>query len=353
MDLTVLNSDFEKIGVIDDFTSLIWHRKFYTSGIFKINLPQTENNLALIKEKNLIHKPGSDEVGIIDTYYYSKDAEGRETIEASGYFLTGTLARRIVSRLTTLYATYRDAMRIMVDQNAITTEEKRIIPHLILSQVEEDTAEKHQLQATGKNLLSYLEKISRVAETGFKCRYMRTHMEFYTYTGKDRSRNQSENPRVIFAAEYDNLGTSEYTYNETEKVTSAYVAGEGEGAARTIIEVDNGSTGLDRYETFIESGSSREENMTDAQYLQLLTQDGLKVLLPAAENFAGTMTDSKTTVYKQDFDLGDIVTIFSKRWNKELSVRITEVEEVNDTRGELIFVYFGTTERTLADILHE
>lgn len=353
MDLTVLNQDFEKIGVIDDFSSLIWHRKFYTSGIFKLNLPQTENNLALVQEKNIIHKPGSDEAGIIDTYYFSRDEEGSETIEVSGYFLTGVLARRIVPGLTTLYATYRDAMRSLVDQNAITTNAKRAIPHLALSEASEDTSEKQRLQVTGKNLLTYLGKISQVAEIGFKCRYMRTHMEFYTYTGTDRSRGQSENPRVIFAHEYDNLGSTEYTYNETEKVTAAYVGGEGEGAARTIIEVDNGATGLDRYETFVDANSSREDGMTDAEYLQLLTQTGLEVITPAAENFAGTMINSRTTIYKQDFDLGDIVTIFSKRWNKELSVRITEVEEVNDTTGERIVVYFGSTERTLADILNE
>lgn len=353
MDLTVLNRDFEKIGIIDDFTSLIWHRKFYTSGTFKINMPMTDNNLALVQENNIIHKPGSDEAGIVDNYYYRNDEQGRETIEASGYFLTGSLARRIIPALTILYGSYRSCMRNLVDQNAITTEEKRVIPHLVLSDDEEDTTDKQRLQVVGKNLLTYLGKISQVAETGFKCRYMRTYMEFCTYTGADRSRGQSENPRVIFAHEYDNLGATEYTYNEIDSITAAYVAGEGEGTARTIVEVDNGATGLDRYETFAESGSSREEGMTDTEYLQILTQEGLEVITPAAENFAGTIVNSQTTIYKQDYDLGDIVTIFNKKWNKELSVRITEVEEVNDTNGEKIVVYFGSTERTLADILNE
>lgn len=353
MDLTVLNRNFERIGVIDDFTSLIWHPKFYTAGVFKINLPMTDNNLALVQEKNIIHKPGSDEAGIVDNYYYSSDEEGRETIEASGYFLTGLLGRRIVPKLTTFYASYRDAMRSLVDQNAITTDAKRVIPHLKLADVEADTAEKKRLQVTGKNLLSYLGKLSQVAEIGFKCRYMRTHMEFYTYTGQDRSRRQSINPRVIFAHEYDNLGGTEYTYNEIDTITAAYVGGEGEGAARTIIEVDSGATGLDRYEVFVDSGATREEGMTDAEYLRILNQEGLEVITPAAENFAGSMVNSRTTIYKQDFDLGDVVTVFNKRWNKELSVRITEVEEVNDTSGERIVVYFGSTERTIADILNE
>lgn len=353
MDLTVLNQDFEKIGIIDDFTSLIWHRKFYTAGTFKINMPMTENNLALVQRKNIIHKPGSDEAGIVDNYYYTNDEEGKETIEASGYFLTGVLARRIIPALTVLYGSYRNCMRSLVDQNAITTESKRKIPHLVLSEDEEDKADKQRLQVTGQNLLTYLGKISQVAETGFKCRYMRTYMDFYTYTGADRSRNQSENPRVIFAHEYDNLGSTEYTYSEIEMITAAYVGGEGEGAARTIVEVDNGATGLDRYETFVDARASRDEEMTNAEYLELLNEEGLEVITPAAENFAGTVIESRTTIYKQDYDLGDIVTVFNKRWSKELSVRITEVEEVNDTSGEKIVVYFGSTERTLADILNE
>lgn len=353
MDLSILNSDFKKIGVIDDFTSLIWHRKFFTAGIFKLNMPQTENNLALIKENYIIHKPGADEAGIIDTYYYSRDEEGKETIEASGYFLTGILARRIVPSLTVFNATYRDVMRSLVDQNAITTSAKRAIPHLVLATAEADTAQKQELQVTGKNLLTYIGNVALVAEIGFKILYKRTHMEFYTYKGTDRSRNQSDDPRVIFAAEYDNIGSTEYTYNGTDKITSAYVAGEGEGSARTIIEVDNGETGLDRYETFVDSRSSREEDMTDAQYLESLRQDGLEVLSPAAENFAGDATESGTTVYKQDYDLGDIVTIFNKKWNKELSARITEIEEIDDTSGQRIVVYFGSTEKTLADILNE
>ena len=52
MDLIVYEN-FEKIGVIDDFESSIWHRKYYTSGIFKLKLPATDENLSLVKDKRL------------------------------------------------------------------------------------------------------------------------------------------------------------------------------------------------------------------------------------------------------------------------------------------------------------
>jgi len=353
MNLIVLNTDFEKIGVIDDFTSLIWHRKHYTSGVFKLKLPATSENLELIKEQRIIHKPDDDEAGIVDSYYLKRDADGKENIEASGYFLTGILARRIIPKQTTMNLSYRDAMHSLVKNNCVNTTENRVIPGLQMPVLDADTAEKTRLQVTGKNLLSYIGKVAQVAEIGFKILFKRTYMEFHTYKGVDRSKKQIQNPWVIFSQEYDNLESSEYTYNEVSKVTAAYVAGEGEGADRTVIEVDNGETGLERYETYVDARSGREEGMTDAEYLELLAESGLEVITPAAENFSGTVADSETAVYKQDFDLGDIVTVIDNRWNKEISARITEVEEVDDGNGSRIVIYFGTTEPTLADILKE
>ena len=63
--------------------------------------------------------------------------------------------------------------------------------------------------------------------------------------------------------------------------------------------------------------------------------------------------ESGTTIYKKDWDLGDIVTIFSKRWNKKMSVRITEIEEVDEESGSKIVIYVGSTEPTITDILKE
>lgn len=352
MNLTVLTDKFEKIGAIDDFTSLIWHRKYYTAGIFKLKMPATDHNMDLIVEKRIIHKPGSDEAGIIDQYYLKHEEDGSEYIEANGYFLTGLLARRIIPLQTTLYLSYRDVMHELVDMNCVNTVEKRIIPGLHMPSLSADT-EKVRLQVTGKNLLAYIGNVAQVAEIGFKILFKRTYMEFYTYKGVDRSKNQIENPRVIFSQRYDNLASSEYTYSEVDKATAAYVAGEGEGLDRTVVEVDNGETGFDRYEKYVDARSGREEGMTDGEYLELLNQSGLEILKPAAENFFGDIADSETTVYKEDYDLGDIVTVIDNRWNKEISARITEVEEVDDTSGSRIVVYFGTTEPTLADILKE
>lgn len=351
MDLTILNRNFEKLGVIDETTSVIWHRKYSTSGDFKLTLPQSDNNISLIQKQNLVHKPGSDEAGVIDTFYIKTDDDGKEIIEASGYFLTGLLGRRIIPKKTTLYDTHRNMMHGLVNSNAVTTTENRVITGLSMPTLAADTSPKVRRQVTGKNLLSYLEALSLVSGIGYKICYKRYYMEFCTYKGLDRSVNQSINPRAVFSEEFDNLTAVEYTYSEVDKVTAVYVAGEGEGNNRTIIEVDDGSTGWDRFESWNDARSSREEDMTDEEYLQLLQESGHEVQTPAAENFSGSVVSSDAMTYKKDFDLGDIVTVFSRRFNKKISVRITEVEEVHEGDSNKIVIYVGQTESTISDIL--
>ena len=353
MDLIILNRNFEKQGVIDEIKSLIWHRKYNAAGAFQLIVPASDNNLELIQRQNLIHKPDADEAGVIDTFYIKEDEGGVETIEASGYFLTGLLSRRVVPQQTTFYDTYRNIMHSLVDSNAVNVAAKRVIPGLRMPTLEAETAAKQRLQVTGKNLLTYLEALSTAGDVGFKILYKRSYMEFYTYTGLDKSAGQSVNPRVVFSEEYDNLTASEYAYSEVSKVTSAYVAGEGEGLDRTIVEVDDGSTGWDRFEAFVDDRSSREEGMTDAEYLEMLASKGWEAQTPAAENFSGSTIDSRTTIYKKDWDLGDIVTVFSKRWNKKISVRITEIEEVDEESGSRVVIYVGPTEPMITDVLKE
>ena len=351
MDIAVLDRDFMKKGIIDDFSSLIWHRKYHDTGTFQLTCPATANNLDLIQNQRLLHKPGTDEAGLIDTFSItSKD--GEEEIEASGYFLTGLLKRRIIQPQTTLYDTYAAIMHTLVSSHAAAgAGDLRKLPGLQMPASPDDGGDKVRLQVTGKNLLTYLNALSLASDVGFRIKYMRSYMLFDTYKGIDRSVTQSENARVVFSEEYENLTSSEYSYSELDKITAAYVAGEGEGLDRTIKLVDSGSTGWDRFEEWVDARSSREEGMTDAEYLQLLEADGVEVMAPAAENFSGSVKDSGASAYQQDWDLGDIVTIFNKKWNKKISVRITEVEEVTEDNQSKVVIYVGSTAPTISDVL--
>jgi hypothetical protein len=53
--------------------------------------------------------------------------------------------------------------------------------------------------------------------------------------------------------------------------------------------------------------------------------------------------------YKEDYDLGDIVTNINKKWGVKLDTRIEEIEEVYEDGNEKINVVFGDEAPTIID----
>ena len=95
--------------------------------------------------------------------------------------------------------------------------------------------------------------------------------------------------------------------------------------------------------------------MTDLEYQNKLTERGNEKL---AENkdiqtFNSKINLNSNLIYKEDFDLGDIVTCTSKKWGVTIDSRITEVEEVYESTGKQVNIVFGDNMPTLIDKLKE
>jgi hypothetical protein len=67
------------------------------------------------------------------------------------------------------------------------------------------------------------------------------------------------------------------------------------------------------------------------------------------QTFDSTVNLNSNLMYKQDFDLGDIVTCTSKKWGLTLDTRITEVIEVYEEKGPSVSVTFGNNIPTFID----
>lgn len=147
---------------------------------------------------------------------------------------------------------------------------------------------------------------------------------FEVREGTDRSAGQAENPPTVFRRSYGNIQKAEYTLNDSMAKTTAYVAGHGEGAARTIYVEGAGNTGTGRREIFVDA-----RDVEDAAGLQDRGRTKLSELTPQ-ENFEVTVTSEW---YKRRWDLGDIVTVIDEDTGLTLTERITEVEEAQDTSG--------------------
>lgn len=98
-DVWILNESFQKIGLIDDYTSLIWSRRYYEVGDFELYVRVTEKNLEMLdvdlsSVARFIMRNDTKEVMRIEKIEISVDAEEGDFITASGRDLRELLYQR-------------------------------------------------------------------------------------------------------------------------------------------------------------------------------------------------------------------------------------------------------------------
>jgi hypothetical protein len=140
----------------------------------------------------------------------------------------------------------------------------------------------------------------------------------------------------------NNLTRVNYTRNTQSLKTCAVVAGEGEGINRTVIEVGGGS-GWDLRELIVDAKDIQSTDLTTEQYNALLTQRGSEQLAVngVVESLEAQTQPFVNYTYKDDYDLGDIVTVRKKTWSIETDKRITEVQEIYENGGFTIVPTYG------------
>ena len=199
-------------------------------------------------------------------------------------------------------------------------------------------------QATYKNLLTYLEKLARYAEVGFRVvpDFKSKTMTFETYKGIDRTQAQGENPRVVFSEAYNNLNQAKHNYSDGTMKTKIIVGGTGDGLDRVYVTV-GGGTGFDLREEFLDAKDVNKDELTDAEYLEALRTRGMEYLAEhgTIENFEAEAEADVNFTYEKDYDLGDIVTVKKKKWNTAQNLRITELCEVYEYGGMYVVPTFG------------
>ena len=98
-DVWILNGSFQKLGLIDDYTSLIWSRRYYEVGDFELYVRVTDKNMNLLnvdlsETARFIMRNDTKEVMRIEKVEISVDAEEGDFITASGRDLRCLLYQR-------------------------------------------------------------------------------------------------------------------------------------------------------------------------------------------------------------------------------------------------------------------
>jgi len=356
MELYIFDRELTFIGIIDNFISLRWVRKYYKIGEFELQCALTPDSLALLRRENIIYKKGDNEAGYIETRNLKQDAEGKEILVIKGKFLTGYLNRRIGWGTEIFNSTAEIAMRTLLSHNCISpVNTDRIINGLILGGINGFIGNV-DYQTSYKNLSDEIENLSNISNLGYRIDLdiINKKLIFQIYQGLDRSANQEINPKTVFSKEFENILEHEYTDSLHNYKNLVLIGGIGEGSQRKLVTVGI-SNGLDRFEVFADQKSLSNEVdglvMSDVEYTNLLIGKGNETLAETKEiiTFDSRLNLKANLKYGIDFDLGDIITITSKKWNMTLDSRITEIEEVYEQNGLNINVVFGNNIPTLID----
>lgn len=330
-------------GIIDNFISFTFPRSYTGIGEFQLVIDAYSEMAKRIKDINVISFGKSGKAGII-----VKRIEELNTREGKityiGVQLKGMTSKRLVIPPTgASYLNFTGKSPEYIIANLINsqiinpTNGARAISGTILPYTESETT----IDYSGRysNLAEDLEEIATTYNVGWEANILNGSIYWRIYSGADRTRTQSANTRFLLSYGVDSIGNS--TITQINNIPSyLLVAGQGEGTDRTIIPLDDNSTGLSRTEIFTDARDVSDTDTLLMRGLLKLADYGDSIL------YSATLSPYVVSGYEADFNLGDIATLLDSRLpDGEIDYRLSEIVEVyegNKLRLDAKFGYDNT-----------
>ena len=351
----LLNDHLEKINIIDTFSSFIWCERFYTHGEFELVFGYKAEYADMLDKAFYVARDDDlRNLGVIEQTKIQLKENGGYTVTLSGRFATCLFERRVFMYQTLGEGTLHDVLGVIFESAMYGTyylQQYREYPFLDFD-VADTYTQRVDTQWTGITQYKAINALSMQFNVGNRVAMRRDsntnqiRLKFQIYTPKDRSINQSDNTRVIFSHKYDNIINAEYIKDKTVKVTTAVIGGEGEGYNRKVEWVNSSEYDpyygpdehlyVPRFETYVDARDVQSETdrgtLTPEEYTKQLKDRGYPVLHNTDIKLSGKVNFSMLE-YRQDVDIGDIVTIELAPLSKSYDARIIEVIESRDSSG--------------------
>lgn len=372
VELRVYDQELTPLGVIDEIASLLWTPTYWnegTVGDIKLLAPMSENNKRLLTKGNImvLHDGTADYTNEVGTWRrgtqiryrrITKDTEGAEQIEVQGHFLKKWLSKRVMINKIAMTGTEQEKINRIVAENCGTdAETKRQFKQFIILAQEDLGGSSNEY--SNKDFADVGKEIydrAVVGKLGYDILINENTRQygFWLYKGRDLTSGNGEgNTPAVFSREFDNVNEQEYTESDEGSRNVMYATGAAnDNGVTPLVEIDNGGTGIDRNEVYVDMSSiSRkytkdkvEVTITEAEYLKMLAAaagDGLEDYGETVA-FTANINIASNLKYGKDFYLGDRITCIEKNWGIRMDARITAVcftyqngkKEIEATLGE-------------------
>ena len=339
MEIRLYDPNMDFLGVTENQTSLLWTRRYFEPGEFELHAPVTPYNVGLLKLNNLVWMRGAAEAGVIEDVKTEQNNIKNE-ITVKGRFLESYMDRRLIRPTLNYSGLTEVAMRTILSNIQVP------IPKVQLGELN-GYDETITFQATYKNLMEYETKLAKSALFGYRFRpdFTNKTITFEIYKGIDHSRSQTDRNWVEFSESYKNVSSASSQENSQLYKNVCYVGGQGEGSERVWVTVgDDTLVGLDRREVYRNASDVSRDDVSYATYVEELRQRGYQELEEdsIAYSFETTTTPRGNFNYKENYDLGDIVTIKKENWGLSVDLRLSAITEVYEHGTATIQPTFGS-----------
>lgn len=372
MEVYILDSNYEKLGLIDNAESVLWNKKLIEVGECELYVPADNEHINLIINGKYIYREDDEMLCEIRSVELETNVEQGDYIIVTGHDMKSVLSGRVVATELTYSGSVANFIKKVIVDNVINpTQIQRAINNFTFNDSNFDEfTETINTNVSNEDILELIKTTCLTYNYGFKVKYINDTktLEFGLIKGKNKANITSET-YIEFSPTYSNIISSKYKEDVSNYKNLCYISYkdlnekvqlmsvfntpvEPVGEDRKEIYVDGSST--NREITFEElqtmypdvtlSGSSYKNNgvvvanvsedkivVTDATYLLLIKTIALNTLASHSKQFAfeGEVDSINSYTYKVDYDLGDIVKVINE-YGIEAQAMITEVLESDD-----------------------
>ncbi|MBE6075955.1 MAG: hypothetical protein E7210_02430 [Clostridium lundense] len=348
--IRIIDKDFNLLGEIDNYESLIFIRRFFKVGEFELHINLDKRNTDKLQEDNLILLGVYfNKVGIIEHIDKSMSEDGKEQLVIKGPTLKGITKRRLIippmgQGYDNAIGSQETIIKQYVNNNVVNPVDiNRKIPQVIIAE-DKKRGKEDKWRARYENLSDKITEISEYTQLGWDITLdvEQNNWIFDVIEGRNLIADQEENPPVIFSIDFDNIKNKHFLRSLLNYKNVAYCGGKGEDEDRLIQQIGE-SNGLARREIFIDCNQA--EDITELKDMGKPKLEEYKIV----ETFETQLIPYGAFIYGQDWDLGDIVTVQDKKWGITLNSKVAEIKEIYETNGFNLECIFGDSIPTIID----
>jgi len=376
-----INLGYLWMADIDVYETVIFHRKWQDIGGFEIYLPLKEEYLDFFAVgRCIVLDNDPSRSGIIQ--FCEKSEADPDQIVVKGYTLNGLISKRInlqfddeqmnewnmgddvvpastgPGQFSTLPA--EDVIKEYINRHIVNpTDAKRKMPFISVGSNLHRGTNLLKRAKNGTPLNQTLNEICIYADLGYEIQFGAVPTgahKFDIIVGRDFGINPST-PNIEFSQDFDNIKELKFVQDETEYKNTGYAAGKRNANGSRAIAVVSSESVLpsaeNRNEIFFDCGENMISVETNTE-LSLYDEGRQRIKQYAAvQTLDGETLDVGLFRYREDYDIGDIVSVKSVKFGFTEDKRISEVIETydKDSPEGNIKIIFGTPKANLRNTI--